>query len=95
MRQDVREVEDVDLVRLPELDGLLLGADLDGDGPGREVALLDGHEQVLDRVVRRALGGLVGGQEVLLLVTDVREHVPLSVDPLALLVDELDGVAEV
>lgn len=93
VRPDVGQVEDVDALLLPSLTRLLLGHDLDLQSPSGVVTLLDRLEQVVLHEVVRLLGSLVGVGLVLLAL--IREHVELGIDPLLLVVDELDGVAEV
>jgi hypothetical protein len=89
---DVRHVEHVDLLLLPELFGLLGGHGLHLHRPGGVVALLDGLVEILLRVVGGLLAGLFLRHELGALVA---EDVELGVDPLAVLVEQLDGVTEV
>lgn len=89
---DVGQVEDIDLLVLPKLFGLLRGHGLDLDGPAGIVTPLNGFVQVLLRIVGRILGRL--------LLSDILDplhglHVELAVDPVVVLVDELDSVTEV
>lgn len=92
LRPDVGQVEDVDLLLLPELLSLLRGHGLEADVPARVVASLNGIEQVLLGVIRAVVGGvLLCDERVALLAL----HVHLCVDPVAVLVDELESVAGV
>jgi hypothetical protein len=89
---DVGQVEDVDALLLPQVFGLLGGHGLPADVPAREVLALDGVVQVLLRVVGAVVGGVLLGHERGALLA---LHVHLTVDPLAVLVDELHCVAGV
>jgi len=91
VRPDLGEIEDVDVALL----GLLRRHGLNVGLPSREVSLVDGLKQVLGGVVwggTGELGCLLLGEE---LDTLLGEEVDLGVDPLALLVGELEGVSRV
>jgi len=92
LRPDMGEIEDVDLLVLPEVLGLLGSHGLDLDVPTREVAVLNGVVQILLMGIRRVVVGILLGNEA---CTLLGLEVNLSVDPLALLVDELSGVTVV
>lgn len=92
LRPDVGQVEDVDLLLLPELLGLLRGHGLEADVPAGVVTSLNRIEQILLGVVRAVVGRvLLCDKRVALLAL----HVHLCVDPVAVLVDELESVAGV
>lgn len=91
MRPNLGQVEDVDVGLL----GLLGSHGLNVGLPLGEVTALDGLEEVLRGVVGGRSGeltGLLSGKEF---DTLLRQHVNLAVDPVALLVDHLEGVSGV
>jgi hypothetical protein len=92
LRPDVGEIEDVDLLVLPEVLGLLGGHGLDLDVPSREVTLLNGVVQILLMSIGRVVVGVLLGDEA---CTLLRLEVDLGIHPLALLVDELGSVSVV
>jgi hypothetical protein len=71
---------------------LLRSHGLEANVPAREVTLLDSVIHVLLRIIGRVVGRIFLSDKCGSLLA---LHVHLSVDPLALLVDELDGVAVV
>lgn len=75
--------------------GLLVGHDLDVEGPARVLAAGDGVVQVADAVVRVVGGQLVGAVHVQVLDLLVRLVVELAVVRLRLGVDELESVRSV
>jgi hypothetical protein len=89
---DVGEIEDVDLLVLPQVLSLLGGHGLDLDVPTGELAVLDGVVQILLMGIRRVVVGVLLSDEACALL---RLEVDLGVDPLALLVDKLGGVSVV
>lgn len=89
---DVGQVEDVDALLLPELLGLLGGHGLPADVPARVVLALNSIVQVLLRVIGAVVGRILLGDEGSALLA---LHVHLAVDPVAVLVDELQCVAGV
>jgi hypothetical protein len=86
----VGQVEDVDFLLLPKLFGFFWSHGLDFDGPLRIVTLLNGLVQVLLGIVGRVVGRIFLGDEFDALLG---LHVKLAVNPIIVLVDELDGVA--
>jgi len=92
LRPDVGQIEDVDLLVLPEVLGLLGSHGLDLNIPTRELAVLNGVVEILLVSVRGVVVGVLLSDEA---STLLRLEVDLSVNPLALLVDELGGVAVV
>lgn len=89
---DVRQVEDVDALVLPDILGLLGRHGLDLDVPAREVALLDRLVQILSREVGTVVERVLLGDEVCALL---RLEVKLHIYPVAVLIDELVGVTDV
>lgn len=89
---DVCEIEDVDLLCFPEVFGLLCCHGLDLERPLGEIAFLDCLVEVFLGVVWGLGGGVFLCDELGALLGF---HMELAVYPLALLVDEFDGVAEV
>jgi hypothetical protein len=85
----VCKIEDVDLLVLPQVLGLLGGHGLDLDVPTRELAVLNGVVQILLVSIGGVVVGILLGDEA---CTLLRLEVDLGVDPLALLVDKLGGV---
>jgi hypothetical protein len=107
MGPDVGQIKDVDLLLLPSLLGLLLRHDLNLHGPRWEaiisthsglrleidlLSLLDRLVKILLSVIVRLGSSLVGGKVGSSLIRDQME---LSVVPLSLIVDDLQGVAVV
>jgi hypothetical protein len=92
LRPRVRQVEHVDALFLEELLRLFLVHRLDLHRPAGVFLPGDGFVQVLGRIVRGQGGGLFRGEGLGALVGD---QVELGVDPLAGLVDELEGVSVV
>lgn len=88
----VREVEDVDLLLLPQLLGLSGCHSLDFDAPLGEITALDGLVQVLGGVVGRLREGVFLCDELGALQG---LEVDLIVHPVAVLVDELESVSNV
>lgn len=89
---DVGEVEDVDLLGLPELLCLLWCHGLDFECPFWEIAFGDGLVEVFLRVVWGVVGRVFLGDELDALLG---LHVELTVYPFAVFVDELDCVSQV
>lgn len=89
---DMRQVENIDLLLLPEVLCLLGSACLHTHIPAREVAVLDGVEQILLVVVGRVVVGLLLGDETSALLG---LEVDLCIHPFTLLVHELHRVATV
>lgn len=92
LRPDVGEVEDVDVLLFPDFLGFFGGHGLDFDGPSGKVALFDGFIKILLGVVGRVIGRVFLGDK---LDTLHGLHVKLTINPVIVLVDKLDGVAEV
>lgn len=89
---DVGHVENVNLLLLPQLLGLLRRHGLDADIPTGVVALLNSLIQILGRVVGRVVGRVFLGDESSALLG---LKVQLHVHPLALAVHQLVCVANV
>ena len=89
---DVGEIEDVDLVVLPELFGLLGRHGLYFERPLGAISLVDRVVEVLGRVVGSVVGAVLLGDETSALLGD---HVELAVHPFADLIGELDGVSKI
>jgi hypothetical protein len=89
---DVGQVEDVNLLLLPKVLGLLGSHGLNHDIPSRELAVLNGVVQILLVSVGGIVGRLLLGDET---STLLGLEVNLGVDPLALLVDKLHRVTKV
>lgn len=92
LRPHVRQVEDVDLLLLPQLLGLRSRHSLNFDAPLGEIATLNGLVQVLGGVVGRLREGIFLCDELGALQ---RLEVNLVVHPVAILVDELKGMSNV
>lgn len=75
---------------LPQLLRLFLIHRLNLHGPAGEITLLNRIEQILGRVIRGNLGSLLRRQ---VLGPLVRDQMELHVNPLAVLVDQLQGVS--
>ena len=89
---DVGQVEDVDLLLLPQFFGFFGRHGLPGDGPRRVFLALDGVVQVFLGEVRGVVCGVFLSDELGALVGF---HVHLCVNPIARLVDKLHGVPAV
>ncbi len=87
---NVGEVEDVDLLVLPQIFGFFCGHGLDFEGPFGELAALDGFVKILLGIIGRFLERLLLGEELSALLGD---HVKLAVHPFALFVGDLECVA--
>ena len=86
---DVGEVKDVDLLLLPEILRLLGGHHLNSHGPRWIFSSFNGFVEVLLAVVGRLGSSLVVGKS---LVALVGLQVNLIIDPVAILVDKLQGM---
>jgi len=89
---DVGQVEDIDLLLLPKLLGLLRRHGLDVHGPTWKVSIFNGVVEILLRVVWRVIHGFLLRDPF---NTLVGFEVDLSVDPLPFLVDEFEGVTAI
>lgn len=92
MWPDVSEVKDVDFLILPQILSFLSGHGLNGEGPGWEVAVLNGLVEVLLRVIWWLAVGLLLSEELGALI---RDHMKLAVNPITGLVDQFDSVSKI
>ena len=90
LRPDVCQVEDVDLLLLPEILSLLCSHCLNLNRPLGIITTLDGLEEILLRIIGTLVGGILLCDELGALL---RLHVKLAVYPVSALIDKLDGVA--
>lgn len=87
---NVGQIEDVDLLGLPEIFGFLWCHGLNLNRPLGEVTPLDSLEEIFLRIVGALVGRVLLGNEPGSLLG---LHVELTIYPVAILVDQLDGVA--
>ena len=85
-RPDVSRVKDVGALLLPQFLGLFGGHGLNLKCPPRKFTLLDRLVEVFLRIIGAMVGRIRLGDKL---------HVQLAVNPCAIFVDKLDGVAQV
>ena len=92
LRPNMGKIEDIDLLLLPNLFGLLRSHGLDLNSPLWVVSTLDSFVEILLGVVWGIIGRILLSDELSSLLG---LHVDLSIDPVAILIDKLHGVAGV